>query len=65
VNASGHADTAYFAAVEMRDITVQVAAEFRTARAVSSNRVLAVTRDGRYSRIVIPLLKTYEVVVLE
>ena len=65
VNASGHADTAYFAPVEMRDITVQVAGEFRGARAVSSNRALPVTRDGRYSRIVVPLLKAYEVVVLE
>jgi Hypothetical glycosyl hydrolase 6 len=65
VNASGHADTAYFAPVEMRNITVQVAAEFRTARSVSSNRVLDVTRDGRYARIIIPLLKAYEVIVLE
>lgn len=65
VNASGHADTAYFAPVEMRDITVHIAAEFGTARAVSSNRTLPVTRDGRYSRLVIPLLKTYEVVILE
>ncbi len=65
VNASGHADTAYFGPVEMRDITVQVAAEFRSARAATSNRNLPVTRDGRYSRIVIPLLTTYEVVVLD
>jgi hypothetical protein len=65
VNASGHADTAYFAPVEMRDITVAIAAEFRTARAVSSNRALAVTREGRYGRIVVPLLGAYEVVVLE
>ncbi len=65
VNVSGHADTAYFAPVEMRDITVRVAAEFRTARAVSSNRVLAVKREGRYSRIVVPRLEAYEVVVLE
>lgn len=65
VNASGHADTAYFAPVEMRDVAVQIAAEFRTARAVSMNRTLPVMRDGRYSRIVVPLLKAYEVVVLE
>jgi hypothetical protein len=65
VNASGHADTAYFAPVEMHDITVQIAAEFRTARAISSNRALAITREGRYSRIVVPVLKGYEVVVLE
>ncbi len=65
VNGSGHADTAYFAPLEMRDIAVQVAADVRTARAVASNRVLEVTREGRYSRIVVPLLKVYEVVVLE
>jgi hypothetical protein len=65
VNAGGHGDTAYFAPIEMRDIAVQIAAEFRTARAVSSDRVLAVTRERRYSRFVIPLLKAYEVVVLE
>jgi hypothetical protein len=44
---------------------VAIAAEFRTARAVSSNRALAVTREGRYGRIVVPLLGAYEVVVLE
>jgi hypothetical protein len=65
VNVSGHSDTGYFAPVEMRDITVQVAEEFRNARAVSSNQQLVVTREGRHSRIVVPRLRAYEVVVLD
>ena len=65
VNVSGHSDTAYFAPLEMRDITVQVAETFKKARAVALNRDLAVSREGRYSRIVVPRLSAYEVVVLE
>lgn len=65
MKSSGHADTAYFAPVEMQDITVQVAVQFGTLRAVSSNRALAVTLEVRYSRMIVPLLKAYEVVVLK
>jgi hypothetical protein len=65
VNLSGHSDTAYFAPIEMRDITIRLAEGVRRARAVAANRVLDVTRDGRYSRFTLPVLQAYEVIVLE
>ena len=65
VNLSGHSDTAYFAPIEMRDITVHVAQEVRGARAVGLNQALSVTREGRYWRFTVPSLKAYEVIVLE
>ncbi len=65
VNLSGHSDTAYFAPIEMRHITVQVAQDFRRARAVTSGQELAVTRDGPYGRFTLPVLNAYDVVVLE
>jgi hypothetical protein len=65
VNLSGHSDTAYFAPIEMRDVTVEVAQEFRRARAVALDKTLEVTRAGRYGRFTVPLLKAYEVIVLE
>ena len=65
VNLSGHSDTAYFAPLEMRDMTIEVAHDFQRARAVGSNSVLPVVRAGRYGRFAVPVLKAYEVVVLE
>lgn len=65
VNLSGHSDTAYFAPIEMRDITVEVAQDFRRARAVSSSKDLRVTRSGRYAKFTLARLGSYEVVVLQ
>jgi hypothetical protein len=65
VNVSGHSDTAYFAPIEMHDITVEVIGDFHKAHAVALNRELTIARAGRYSRIVVPTLHAYEVVVLE
>lgn len=65
VNLSGHADTAYFAPIEMREITVGIQHAFGRARAMSANAELPVTRDGEYGRFTLPLLNAYEVVVLD
>jgi len=65
VNLSGHSDTAYFAPIPMRDITIELAQEFRRARAVSSGKSLRVIRSGRYGRITVPQLNGYEVVIFE
>jgi hypothetical protein len=65
VNASGHSDTAYFPPLEIRDIRVDVAREFRRATAVGLGRNLPVTGEGRYRSFTLPVLKAYEVVVIE
>jgi hypothetical protein len=65
VNASGHADTAYFDAIEMRDVSIDLALDFTRARAAVSGETLAVTRSGGRGRFTLPRLEGYEVVVLE
>jgi hypothetical protein len=65
VNLSGHADTAYFAPIEMRDITVELAQPFRRATAVGLNKKLRLTVVGPYHRFTLPRLDHYAVVVLE
>jgi hypothetical protein len=65
VNVSGHADTAYFEPIEMRDIAVDLAEDFTRARATALGEALAVTRSGARGRFTLPRLGAYEVVVLE
>ena len=65
VNLSGHADTTYFAPVEMRDIHVVVAVEGSRARSVALGRELPLTREGGYARFTLPRLGAYDAVVLE
>ena len=65
VNVSGHSSTAYFQPLPMQDILVDLAEDFRTARAVRLNAPLPVTDQGRSRRFLLPQLEAYEVVVLE
>jgi hypothetical protein len=65
VNASGHADTAYFDPVEMRDVAIDLAGDFTQARAMVLDRPLPVTRSGGRTRFDLPTLGAYEVVVLD
>jgi hypothetical protein len=65
VNASGHADTAYFDPIEMRDVAVDLAGDFARARAMVLGETLALTRAGGRGRFTLPRLGAYEVVVLE
>jgi hypothetical protein len=61
INLTGHSQTAYFAPVPMRDIRVQLAGNFKRARAIRNARELPIA-DGKF---VIPELSDYELVVLE
>jgi hypothetical protein len=65
VNVSGHSDTAYFAPIEMRDISVALAGDFRRATVAGTGQVLPVRSAGGYGRFTLPMLTGYEVVVLE
>ena len=65
VNGSGHHDTAYFPPVEMRDIRVELAQNIRRVRAIALDRDLPVTASGSYRSFTLPILKAYEVIVIE
>lgn len=66
VNLSGHADTAYFVPIEMREITVALAADFTRATVASSGEVLRVTPVGEtHRRFTLPRLQAYDVVIVE
>jgi hypothetical protein len=76
VNLSGHADTAYFDPLPMRDISIDLAslglgsgtgsgAGFTTARAMVAGQPLTVTRAGDRGRFILPSLGAYEVIVLD
>ena len=64
VNLSGHSDTAYFDALPMSGIRVQVSGQFKTARVVSTGKDLPLTRAGEYAEFVLPALGQYELVEL-
>jgi hypothetical protein len=65
VNATGHSDTAYFPPVELRDIRIELAGDFTRAKAMGAGMGLQVTGEGRYRAFTLPILKAYEVVVVE
>ena len=65
VNQSGHADTAYFAPITMRDISVELACPIRRATALRLDQELPVTPVGPQRRFTLPRLGAYEVVVLD
>jgi hypothetical protein len=65
VNMTGHSDTAYFAPVEMRDIRIELDRAFSRATLATSKRPLPVTRNGNARAFTVPILKGYEVIVLE
>lgn len=64
VNISGHSQTAYFSAVPMSNIAVQVKGAFRSARAIRAGKDLPVTRAGDYAAFTVPSLLDYELVEL-
>jgi hypothetical protein len=65
VNLSGHSDTAYFAPIEMRDISVSLDKSFTRARVVKANATLPIGNQNGRSTFTLPRLGAYEVVVLE
>jgi hypothetical protein len=65
INLSGHSQTAYFEPIPMRDIRVELAGQFRSARSVRLGQDLSVERKGRYTGFLLPKLEDYDLVVLE
>jgi putative glycosyl hydrolase-like family 6 (GHL6) protein len=65
VNGTGHHDTAYFPPLEIRDIRIDLARDVRRARAVALNQDLPISVNGRFRSFTLPLLRGYEVIVLE
>ena len=65
MNLSGHSDTAYHPPVEMRDIGIELRGKWRSAHAVGLDRGSPASPSGRSTKFVLPVLKGYEVVVLE
>lgn len=64
VNISGHSETAYFTAVPMSSIDVQVKGTFHSARAIRAGKDLPLTRAGEYAAFTVPSLGDYELVEL-
>jgi len=65
MNLSGHSQTAYFAPVPMFDIEIDVEGGYRKARAVRSGAELTLRSQDDRSRLVLPRLVDYELIVLE
>jgi hypothetical protein len=65
VNGTGHQDTAYFAPVELRNVRIDLAQPMRRARAVALDKELPITTRGRYHSVTLPILRSYEVIVVE
>lgn len=65
INLSGHSQTAYFDPVTMRDIRIEAAGAFRSARAVRGGKDLPVTHSGAYTRFTVPELEQYELIELQ
>jgi hypothetical protein len=64
INLSGHADTAYFNPVPMKDIQVNVKGAFRSGRALRSRQTVAIKNNAGYSQFTLPLLEEYELLDL-
>jgi hypothetical protein len=65
VNLSGHSDVGYFPPVPMEDIEVSIRGQFDTARSINLDRALTVDRAGGVVNFTLPLLRAYDVIVLE
>jgi len=65
INLSGHSQTAYFPALEIRDLEVELKGKFKRARATRLEQDLPLTPAGEYQKFKLPNLESYEVVVLE
>jgi hypothetical protein len=65
VNLSGHSQTGYFAPVPMHDISVKVSGIYRQAHTVRVPGTLPLRKDGTRTVLTVPVLRDYELVVLE
>lgn len=65
VNLSGHSDTAYFPAIEMKDISVELSGEFQNATVAGSEQKQVLTRSENRQRFIVPSLKDYAMIILQ
>jgi hypothetical protein len=65
INLSGHSDTGYNRPVPMRDIQVDLAGNFKTARTIRNPGAVPLQARGGRSLFSVPALVDYELVVLE
>ncbi len=65
VNVAGHSQTGYFAPPEFGQLSFDVEGEYKSARALKAGTELKVERGGGRTRIVLPGLGEYELIVLE
>jgi hypothetical protein len=65
VNVSGHSQTGYFPPLPMQDITLDIEGNAASARAVRNSRPLQLRNSAGRTQLVLPLLKDYELIVLE
>jgi hypothetical protein len=63
VNLVGHSGTAFFEAVEMREIAIQITGEFSTAISIDGQS-LPIEFSNGYSRLVVPILQAYNLIRL-
>jgi hypothetical protein len=65
INVSGHSQTGYYPPFAIKDIHVQVAGGFKSAKTIRSPHSLPVHVADDYSEFTIPELADYELVVLQ
>ncbi|MHC4518053.1 MAG: family 10 glycosylhydrolase [Planctomycetota bacterium] len=64
VNLSGHLGTAFFEAIQMRDIAVQLKGKFARAATLDGKRDLPTHVRGGYTHLTIPSLQEYQAICL-
>lgn len=65
INLIGHSGTSFDPAVELRDLELQIQGRFRKATAIRLEKNLIIESAGVHSRLVVPRMLEYEVIVLE
>jgi len=65
INLSGHSQTGYFTPVPMTNIQVQLTGTFKSAKTLRTPGNPAIKVNNGYAEFTIPLLRDYELVVLE
>jgi hypothetical protein len=64
VNLIGHSGTAFFDAVEMRDVSLEIRGKWTRATTLDGQQDLSVTNSGEYTRFILPVLQEYQAVCL-
>jgi hypothetical protein len=65
VNLTGHSQTGYFAPIPMHNISIEVSGNYRQAHTVRAPGALPLRKAGARTVLTLPVLRDYELVVLE